>query len=453
MADIIAGDVGGQFDSAQTFASQAFTDAQNFLTAIQNAVASLSYVVGQLSQNFPNPQINKDYPTIPPFDSQAAEFANILLAAIPNLNPVSYTYVPTFPVSPGTFTGTPPSIGPLTPPPNDFAFSESIYASQLLTDLRAKLDWYIQNGGTGLGTEVEAQIWENDQLRVQQEFERQFEQAQSFWAARGFNMPPGMLNAALTEAVTEQTRKLTFTSNEIAIEQARIAKDQTQKMYDISTTLESATMNYFSQVATRSLEASKFSVDAAIRIFQAAVEYFVAQMQAYRVSAEVFTAEVEAFRAQVEAEETKAQAYKAAAETALASNKQFLDIFMAEVEQYKAQIQYEMARVNSLVEVFKAQTGLYDSEVRLALGDVNTQVEVFKGQISEMQIQAQLLIEQAKLNLQAYLGKIDVAIKALTAGGEVSAHLAAAALASIHAQVSMGEQYEYYSDITSVPAS
>jgi hypothetical protein len=448
MADEMMQTVTDQFTEAKGYANTAFMDAQNFLIQIGNAIASLSIVVQQIQQNFANPAINKNYATTPTLDVPETQFADIPIETMPVLTPVIFDYVPQFPVNPGTFTGSPPTLN-TKPPVNDFEFSESIYGSQLLTDLRAKLDWYIQNGGTGLGPAVEAAIWEDNQLRVQQEFERQYEQAESFWAARGFNMPPGMLQAALTEAVTEQTRKLTYTSNEIAIEQARIAKDQTKTMYELSGTLETATMNYFSQVAARSLEASKFSVDAAIQIFKAAVDYFTAQMQAYRVSAEVFATEVDAFKSEVQAETAKVEAYKVAADVVLAQNKEIIDVYVAEIDLYKAQIQYEMARVDSLIKVFSAQTNLYGEEVRLALGDVNTQVEVFKGQIQENQIQAQISMKQAELNLQAYLGKIDVAIKALSAGAEVSAHLASAALSSIHAQASMGEQVEYYDDITS----
>jgi hypothetical protein len=453
--DVIAQDVATQFSLAQGYASSAYSSASGTVTALQNYITNqLKPLLAQIQQALllpPEPAVPVPDPGLqptPPDVPSGTQFATIALAPFPSINPVSLGYTPQFPVNPGTFQGNVPKLN-VRPPVNDFQFSESRYGSQLLTDLRAKLDWYIQNGGTGLGPAVEAAIWENDQLRVQQEFEKQYEQAESFWSSRGFNMPPGMLQAAITEAITEQTRKLTYTSNEIAIEQARIAKDQTKTMYELSGTLETATMNYFSQVAGRSLEASKFSLDAAIQIFKAAVDYFTAQMQAYRVSAEIFQTEVDAFKAEVSAETSKVEAYKAAADTALASNKQYLDIFVAEIDQYKAQIQYEMARVDSLVKVFASQTGLFDAEVRLSLGDFNANVEIFRGQIQEVQINAQIATEKARLEVQTYLGQIDAVVKALSTSAEVYAHLASAALSSIHAQAQLSEMAEYYQDITS----
>ncbi|MGO9370688.1 MAG: hypothetical protein ACLQBD_01150 [Syntrophobacteraceae bacterium] len=453
-SDVVVSTVTTQFQDAQNNAITAFASARDAITALQNYITSqfggLLQRIAQallIPSEAPVPEPNPGLQPTPPGLPAGTTFADIALAPFPNISPVNFGYVPEFPTDPGSFTGTAPTMT-ARPPVNDFEFSENMYGSQLLTDLRTKLDWYIQNGGTGLGPAVEAAIWADNQLRVQQEFEKQYEQAESFWAARGFNMPPGMLQAAISEAITEQTRKLTYTSNEIAIEQARIAKDQTKTMYELSGTLETATMNYFSQVAGRALDASKFSVDAAIQIFKAAVDYFTAQMQAYRISAEVFGTEVEAFKAEVQAETSKVEAYKAAAETALASNKQFLDIFAAEIEQYKAQIQYEMARVDSLVKIFSSQTGLFDAEVRLSLGDFNANIEIFKGQIQETQINAQIAIETAKLEVQTYLGQIEAVIKALSSTAEVGAHLAAAALASIHAAAQLSEQASTYQDLT-----
>ena len=436
------------FDQGLGYGQTAFNDAITYLNAIQNFISTLSYNVGTLNVNWPIPNLSIDQVTAP--TGPDAVFNPFSLATAPGIPDIEYTYEPNVPTLTANFTAAPP-VNNLVPPSPDFNFSESPYNSQLLTDLRAKLDYFVQNGGTGLGSVVEAAIWANDQLRVQQENEKVYEQAEDFWAARGFTRPPGALFAAITEAITEQTRKLTYTSNEIAIEQAKLAYDQTTKTMEQAGSIEMSTQNYFGTMAARSLEAAKFTVTAAIEIFKATVDYFMAQIAIYKAQADVFVAEVQAYKSEVEAETAKINGFIAQINAQVAVAKLYIDQYGIEIEAYKAQTMFESERVKALLELYRGQTQVYDAQVRLVLGEYNGQVQLFDAEVRENQAQATLLVEQARLNLESYLGKVNLIAKALEEGAGVAAHLASGAMAAMHAAASIAASgtEETYDDISS----
>ena len=437
-----------QFNEATAYGETAFDKAVTYLTALQNFIATLSYQVGNLTENWPVPSISIDQVTVP--TGPDADFNAVALPTAPAIPDIEYTYQPNFPENTANFSAAPP-VDNLVAPTPQFIFSESPYASQLLTDLRAKLDWYVQNGGTGLGPEIEKKMWEDAKFRVQQENERVYEQAEDFWSARGFTRPPGALNAAITEAITEQTRKLMYNSHEILTEMARLAHDQTDKTMGHAANIEMSTQNYFGTIAARSLEAAKFTVTASLEIFKAAIDYFNAQVNIYKTEADVYLAQVEAYKAEVQAETSKIEGFIAQINAQVAVAKLYLDQYTTEIEAYKAQTVFESERIGALLKLYAGQTTVYDAQIRLVLGEYTGQVSLFDAEVREDEAQARLLVEQARLNLDAYLGRVNLIAKALEEGAGVAAHLASGAMAGIHAAASISASgtEETYDDISS----
>ena len=80
----------------------------------------------------------------------------------------------------------------------------------------------ITQGGTGLNPVVEGQIWERDRGRILREAGRAEQEAVSMFAARGFPLPPGALNGALTRIQADTRDKLAQASRDVAIKQAEL---------------------------------------------------------------------------------------------------------------------------------------------------------------------------------------------------------------------------------------
>lgn len=78
----------------------------------------------------------------------------------------------------------------------------------------------ITNGGTGISTAVEEQIWQRGRERVVNDGKRAESQALNDFASRGFSLPSGALAARLQEIRFEQLGKTQELSRDAAIKQA-----------------------------------------------------------------------------------------------------------------------------------------------------------------------------------------------------------------------------------------
>jgi hypothetical protein len=168
----------------------------------------------------------------------------------------------------------------ITPLPitGSFTWAETPYTSTLITNLDTWLRAILVDGATGLGTTVEANIWDRARDRLQVENERVYEEALSFWSARGHALPPGALIARLTRAMAEQTRANQQINYEIAIEQARLAQSNQQHAEEMSNRMIEVLVNNNAGYYTRSLDAAKYAIEGPIRVFEAQVAKMTAQV-------------------------------------------------------------------------------------------------------------------------------------------------------------------------------
>lgn len=80
----------------------------------------------------------------------------------------------------------------------------------------------INNGATGIPTDVENQIWERSRARELKDFGRKQDELVSQWAERGFFLPSGALFDAQQEAQRDLTERIATHSRDVAIKQAEI---------------------------------------------------------------------------------------------------------------------------------------------------------------------------------------------------------------------------------------
>jgi len=167
-----------------------------------------------------------------------------------------------------------------------FNYSDSPYASELKEALKVNLIDGVENGGTGLGADIEAGIFERDRLRREQARQDALDAASTMWAddeAGDLGLPDGALAASLTAIHTEHLQKEQTVSFDTATKMAELARAQQEVYLKVGTELENVMETKHSADQLRSLEAAKTEPEIIIRIFEA-------QMVKVKVMAEVYNA-------------------------------------------------------------------------------------------------------------------------------------------------------------------
>jgi hypothetical protein len=149
------------------------------------------------------------------------------------------------------------------------------------------LERAITQGGTGINSTVERQIWQRDRDRITAEAASAMDEAVGGWAARGYPLPPGAANASVMSIQKKRMSDLAAVSRDAAIkafetevENVRFAIAQA---IDYRTKAIAAAGDYIRALASAPDIASKMSTqsaDAQARLISAAASYYGARIDA-----------------------------------------------------------------------------------------------------------------------------------------------------------------------------
>jgi hypothetical protein len=333
-----------------------------------------------------------DIPSVP-------TFSTVPLPSVPDLN------LP-------AFEGVMP-IDDLVTPTNTFNFQEDMYGSDLLTAVRTKLASDIASGGTGLGATVENAIWLREQERAELAAAEAKEQIAADWENRGFNLPDGVVTAAMLDVDLKLAADRATSSRDIAVKQAELALTNQHFTIQQGIVLEGQLMGYASQMAQRSLEAQKAVIEMAVAIFNAEVAKYGAKLDGYKAQAVVYESRIRASLA-------TAELYKAQIEGAKLVSEQNLVL----VELYKAQL----SGIDSLIKLYVAEmeAGKVQAETD------RTKIEAFKAQVEAFTAKVQINVAKFNMYEAAIRGE---GVKAQVYATRVSAYESRVKAASTEAQV------------------
>ncbi len=291
------------WSKAQSYASNAFQSAQAFL----GNLSSMANSIGTL------PTIDTNLPSL---DIDIRQFDYLLANS---------------PLSPG----------------NNFVFNETIYSSNLLTDLRAQLLAWVDGVSTGLAPAVEQAIWDRARSREAVNAGKKSAEAIRTFATRGFSKPSGALSQEIQDALQEAQSTNSSFSRDVAIKQADLEQSNRRFSMELAWKIEEGAISYMNQQMTRMLEAAKTLQQFYVEVYQADVQKLTALVQEYaaRVGAETTV-----FRAKID---------EAVAEANI------------RVEVAKANIQVLIQRVTLLLETTKAGAQVSSQLAASALSSVN----------------------------------------------------------------------------------
>lgn len=468
--------VSQQFSNAQSYADSAWDMAEQFLNTLEDAVtapapepANLTYTFEPLTSGVLSPSkptapgvgtISVSVPSQPNFDTVTFSPVTVpqnttpaLTVTIPNApttfdpsdpgnapsigavnipGPPSLTFpsepsivdwtIPTKPsLSIPTFSAVMP-VDNIVSPTNSFAYSEGEYQSTMLDEVKAKLSADLAAGGTGLGETAEAAIWNRMLTRQAELEERLFTTTAEFFSSRGWNIPTGAMSAKITEAHNEAQRALANANYEIAIEQARLAYQNVQDTIKSIIALEQALIQHSDVVANRALEAAKYTIEAAVNIFNAQIAKLEMSLEVYKTAASVYevqvrvqeiimslyTAELNAVKTGNEIDLTKIEKYKAI----LSGVQQRVEVYKAELQGAATVAQVEALRVES----FKAVVDAFTAKINGNTAKYNMYQAQIAGELAKAQVYSEQIrafateVEAAKTKSTIEKDKAEVAV-------------------------------------------
>ncbi len=150
--------------------------------------------------------------------------------------------------------------------PTPMTWEESPFNSDIWNSLLNKVIDGIENGGTGLNPEVEAEIWARAQNRQQEQNDETYQEIENYFSSRNYELPAGAMAGRLAEAAAKIDRNNTELNGNIAIEQGQLAQKNTHFMLELGRQSEVILRDFHNAQMGRSLEAAKSVAANAIDI-------------------------------------------------------------------------------------------------------------------------------------------------------------------------------------------
>ncbi|WP_289020410.1 hypothetical protein [Desulfobacter postgatei] len=487
--------VSGRFDSAESYAQNAIEEAKNYTDQLETLLQELEVPSIEALENIETPEITPiDYSARPKFSAVLESFpafdnifpSSPVLETVPGISvsvpseDVSFTEInysapvisiknaPTdntniesveipdkpemvFPAAPKLTDIAIPDPPNITLPvfeavlspletlstPTNFQYYEGAYNSDIRVALFAKILTDIENGGTGLSVEVEADIYARGTERQRVENERLYREVENQFSATGMHLPSGAFAARLLEVSNEISRKNDQLNREIIINQAELAQKNTQFTVEQARQIEASLMDFFQRQQDRLFEAAKSVALQSIEVFKAlvskeklkleqyqaeaavfetkiraeltAVEIYKAQMEGVRVSADVQQSLVNIYGTEVKALETIISLYATEMESTKVKvelQQLKIDLFKAQTDVYVAGLEAEKIKADiygSQVESERNRAEAYGERVKA----YQTKVEAKKTEVEIKKSVAANVLQKNQQKIDEYLAKID----------------------------------------------
>ena len=396
-----------RFELAEEVALEQIDAAQTYLDALSTLFANATMPDSDISYDFQTISLDSTLAGDRPEAPSDADLTPDEIDA-PVLGAINTISIPTITIP--TYT--------LVAPTDELNYDEAPYSSDLQDALKAALISFIEDGGTGLGSTIEDALWARATAKQALLNERTYNEANEFFSSRGYTIPAGALSGRLTEAGTEQTRADAQLLYEIYIEQARLARAQSEYTMNASLTLEGQDKELFNTIANRALEAAKATIQVIVDLYDAKVREYIAKVEGNKLI--------------VEAEKIKVDA-------AVAANKSVTDVYVADIEGYKAKMAMELGIVETIAKVYGYKISGYEADARVAALDIEAQIKTYQAKIDQANNQTTLTLKEAEITIQSYLGALKLTSDALQTGGNITAQIAANALSAVNASASLGD--------------
>jgi hypothetical protein len=266
--------------------------------------------------------------------------------------------IPTAPVMQGTFRNM------------DLLEYNTALMNEIKEGLLGRINTELVEGSTGLNETVEEAIWQRARSRQELENIQKYYEAENYYAARGFDLPPGALAGRMNELLVEQARNDSYLNNDVMVEQARLAQANSQ-----------------------------FILREGAGIISQFEQNYIQSVLSYNKNLlDLFLADTEVWKGQVSVEITRVET--------------ILKVYLGEIDAYKADVSAAVA----------------DIELQGKVVELTVRQELAKAEIALKKIQMQIEIAKIQYGLQSDSLKAGAQVIAQLAAGALSAVNASASM-------------------------
>lgn len=279
----------------------------------------------------------------------------------------------------------------LVVPSNNFQYFEELYSSALLDAQKAKLLSDLTNGGYGIEVADEQAMWERTRARELEAANAELDMVLQDGAARGFPMPPGDLNIAVSRARQKLHDKLSNLNREIFIKRADQFVDNRKFTIQEVRQLEQILIGYHNSVRERALNAAVKTLEASIQVYNAQVARAQYRLERYKSEASVFEARLRAALVQVQVYATTMEGKKVEVDlqrarvevynAQLAGLNSVVNLYRSQLDAAKVQSEIEQLRIQS----FRALIEAYTAQIQAKVGEFNMYEASIRGEVAKVQ--------------------------------------------------------------------
>lgn len=340
-----------------------------------------------------------------------------------------------------------------------------LYTSALLVALQTAYKARIEDGGTGLNSDVENAIWDRGRDREVRQAADAVRDLDSM-EALGYALPSGVYVDARIKIQTEMGYNASNISREIMIAQAELEQKNVMHALDGATTLEGQLISYNNQVEQRLFEAARYATEAGISVYNANVQAYTAFVDAYKAKVVIYEAQVraemtkvEVYKAEIEAELAKAQInnalveqYRVAVDAALSG----IRVFEAEIAAIQSKADIERLKVmifGEQVKGYTAQVNAYTAGVegfRATVQAEGAKQEAFTAQVRAYSAEVDAGSKVVQSRIDEYLGRLKA--KELEWEGYKSASAAEASRADAISSFNQSQSAAYRAEVAAISA-
>lgn len=293
----------------------------------------------------------------------------------------------------------------LQPPTENFSFVPGAYADDMLGVVKSTIRGMM--AGNFVLPELAATALRNRAYdAANREEARNTDQAYSDFAARGFPEPSGLLNKRLIEVRDAAQLARMGANRDVYIQDQQIAQENLRAGLSTGVQLEQALMNLFTAQEQMQLEAAKFALEMAMRIFDSRVRLAVAQGQITDAFATAYSAKVSAM----------------------------LGFYRATIDKYEA----DCKRIEVKKDAWLGDVELYKANAQVALGASEYDTRAFQLNLSREQARIDTALKEAEQNFEQQRFFTTLLQEAKKTLAEVQSNLASAAMNAVHVGASLG---------------
>jgi hypothetical protein len=325
----------------------------------------------------------------------------------------------TIPVAPiidiPDFTGQPPTLDGITKPIGDFSWNEIPYDSDLLTNTVSLVERF-NAGGVVIPEPIWEALWARDNDRENRAAEKLITEINEEWSSRGFQLPQGVQVSQIANARQEIQSTSSERSREIAIKEADLNLENLKFAVNQGIALENMRGGWYQQSLSRILDATKYSYQLSVEIYNAEISFYNSQLQTYQIEAVVYKTEIEAQIAILDVYKTELEGQKIIGDL----NLQQVQIYKTKVDALNTEIALynsTLAGIKIGVEIDLAQIQAYSQEVQ-AYGEkiraISLEYDIYKTEMEGAQIESQIYDTNVKAyasRVSAYGTKVDAEAK------------------------------------------